>query len=185
VKPAHTASELVGAALLAALGVAFALGGLGYGVLNEQGRIGTGFMPFVAGVLLVFFGAVIAVETLAAARRTAAPAGEAAGERSQSLLELALSQDDTEQGVPDEEPEGRSVAAVFALALVAVLLIPFAGFLISFGLLLFVLVTFVEREGVVRGLVVSLVAVAVTWLLFQRLLGVPLPGGYPGLWLGG
>ena len=172
--------ELVGAALLVLLGVGFAVGGASYGIFNEEGRIGTGFLPFVSGGLMVVFGIAVAMETWLAARRAGSPDP---GDLEHDILALALKGDDDLAG-PAAEGQGRSVALVFALTLVAVLAIPFAGFLVSFAVLLFVLVTWVEREGAKRGLAISVAGVVFTYLIFEAFLKVPLPAGYPGLWLG-
>ena len=159
------APDLIGSALLVALGVAFAIGGTGYGVFGEGSRIGPGFMPLVAGVLLVVFGVMIGVE--AALRR-----GRVPSQRVQNM---------EQGGVEGEEEEGgRTVVVAFGLMLVTVLLIPVLGFLLSFGLLILALVTFVEREGWLRGILLSVSAIAVTWLTFVVLLEIPLPLGILG-----
>ena len=159
------APDLIGAALLAALGVAFAIGGTRYGVFGEGSRIGPGFMPLVAGVLLVVFGVIIGVQ--ATLHRGRVPSHAA--------------QNTQEGGVEGEEEAGASTVAVaFGLMLVTVLLIPVLGFLLSFGLLILALVTFVEREGWVRGLLLSVGAIAVTWLTFVVFLEIPLPPGILG-----
>ena len=162
--------DLIGAGLLATLGVAFATGGTGYGVFGEGSRIGPGFMPFVAGVLLVVFGVMIGVEALL--RRGRVP--------SRPLQ-------NTQEGDAEveEEESGRTVVVAFGLMLVTVLLIPVLGFLLSFGLLILALVTFVEREGWVRGILLSVGAITVTWLTFVVLLEIPLPPGILGELLGG
>jgi putative tricarboxylic transport membrane protein len=122
-------------------------------------------MPFVAGVLLVVFGVMIGVE--AALHRGRVP--------SRTLQNI-------EQGGVEGEEEGggRTVAVAFGLMLVTVLLIPVLGFLLSFGLLILVLVTFVEKEGWLRGILLSVSAIAVTWLTFVVLLEIPLPPGIFG-----
>jgi putative tricarboxylic transport membrane protein len=159
------APDLIGAGLLVALGVAFAIGGTEYGVFGEGSRIGPGFMPLVAGVLLVVFGVMIGVE--AALHRGRVP--------SQRVQNMGVG------GVAGEEEAGGSVVAVaFGLMLVTVLLIPVLGFLLSFGLLILALVTFVEREGWLRGILLSVSAIAVTWLTFVVLLEIPLPTGILG-----
>jgi putative tricarboxylic transport membrane protein len=157
------APDLIGSALLVALGVAFAIGGTGYGVFGEGSRIGPGFMPFAAGVLLVVFGVVIGVE---------AALGRVPSRPPQNM------QEGDAEG--DEEGSGRTVAVAFGLMLVTVLLIPVLGFLLSFGLLILALVTFVEREGWLRGILLSVSAIAVTWLTFVVLLEIPLPPGIFG-----
>ena len=176
----YLVNEFVGAALLVLVGLGFAVGGVYYGVFNEEGRIGPGFLPFASGMLMAVFGVAVAVETWAAVRRAARGEVEDEGD---DLLALALASDDEHAGA-GEEGAGRSVALVFALTLGAILLIPFIGFLVSFALLLFVLVTWVEREGVARGLAISAAGVVFTYLIFEAFLKVPLPSGYPGLWLG-
>jgi len=164
------APDLIGAGLLVALGVAFAIGGTRYGVFGEGSRIGPGFMPFVAGVLLVVFGVMIGVE--AALHRGRVPSHAARNTQ--------------EGGVEGEEEAGGSTVVVaFGLMLVTVLLIPVLGFLLSFGLLILALVTFVEREGWVRGILLSVTAITVTWLAFVVLLEIPLPPGIVGELLGG
>jgi len=162
--------DLIGAGLLAALGVAFAIGGTGYGVFGEGSRIGPGFMPFVAGVLLAVFGVMIGVE--AALHRGRVPSNTVEN----------MQEGGVEGG---EEAGGSTVAVAFGLMLVTVLLIPLLGFLLSFGLLILVLVTFVEREGWVRGILLSVGAIAVTWLTFVVFLQIPLPPGILGELLGG
>jgi putative tricarboxylic transport membrane protein len=163
------APDLIGAVLLVALGVAFAIGGQVYGVFGEGSRVGPGFMPFMAGVLLVVFGAMIGVE--AALHRGRVPSHAA---------------QNTQEGDAEveEEESGRTVAVAFGLMLVTVLLIPVLGFLLSFGLLILALVTFVEREGWVRGILLSVGAITVTWLTFVVFLKIPLPPGILGELLG-
>lgn len=151
------APDLIGAALLVALGAAFAIGSLaGYEVINDRGRIGTGFMPFATGLLLVLFGAMIGVEALLRGPRD-------------------------EEGGGGEDGSGRTVGFVFALTFAAILLIPVLGFVVSFGLLVFVLVWLVERGGLLLGAGMGIGAAAFTWLVFVFFLQIPLPGGIFGL----
>ncbi len=156
------APDLIGAGLLRALGIGFAAGGMSYGIFGEGSRIGPGFMPFAAGVLLVVFGAMIGVAGLL---RSVEPPGE-------------------EDGPPDEDAQGRSVGLAFGMMLVTILLIPVLGFLLSFGLLILTLITFVEGEGWMRGVLFSAGAVVVTWVTFVLLLDIPLPSGFLGQALG-
>lgn len=158
------APDLIGSAILVALGVGFAIGGIGYGVFGEGSRIGPGFMPFVSGVLLVVFGVVIGVEAMLHRGRASS---------------LRSMQEGDVEG--EEEGSGRTVAVAFGLMLVTVLLVPVLGFLLSFGLLILALVTFVEREGWLRGILLSVSAITVTWLTFVVLLEIPLPPGILGV----
>lgn len=159
------APDLVVSALLVALGAAFAGGAAsGFPLMGEGGRIGSGFMPFVAGVLLAVFGAMVGGEALL--RRRPEGAGEVEGEPG---------------GEGDEEEGSRyTVGVVFGLTLLAVLLIPVIGFLLSFGLLVFALVRFVEGGGWLLGVGMGVGSAVVTWLVFVLFLGIPLPMGIFG-----
>lgn len=160
------APDLIGAGILVALGVVFAVGALsGLEVIDERGRIGPGFMPFATGLLLALFGAMVGGGTLL--RREAEADGNAG-----------------EAEAPEDSEEGGSrytVGVVFGLTLVAVLLIPVLGFLVSFGLLVFAVITFVEREGPILGLGLGTGAAVLTWVVFVLFLQIPLPGGVFGI----
>jgi putative tricarboxylic transport membrane protein len=159
------APDLIGSGLLVAIGVAFAIGGAQHGVFGEGGRIGPGFMPFFAGSLLVVFAAMIGVGALRRAPGSSRPERDV-----RDIVEA-----DEEAGA------GRTVGLVFGLTLVAILLIPVLGFLISFGLLVFVLVRFVEGESILLGTAVGVGAVVVAWVVFVFFLQIPLPAGIFGL----
>ena len=51
-------------AVLAVVGVAAAIGGWAYGVLQENGQIGAGFLPFILGIALAALATVDVVQTL-------------------------------------------------------------------------------------------------------------------------
>lgn len=152
--------DLIGAGLLIALGAAFAIGATSYEVFGEGGRIAPGFMPFVTGVLMAVFGAMVGVE---------------------ALLRAPREQEDGEDGEDAETGTRRTVVLVFGALFVAVLLIPVLGFLLSFGLLVFGLIWYVEREGLLLGLGLGTGAAVLAWLVFGLLLQIPLPGGVLGL----
>lgn len=157
--------DLVGAVLFMAFGAAFAVGAAsGFPLMGEGGRIGSGFMPFVAGALLVVFAAMVGVEALL--RRQPEEAGE------------------PEDAADESDGEGGSrykVGVVFGLTLVAVLLTPVLGFLLSFGLLVFALVRFVEGGGWLLGVGMGVGAALITWLVFVLFLQIPLPMGIFGV----
>ena len=157
--------RFIGAGLLVALGAVFAAGSSGYGLFGSGGRIGPGFVPFATGVLLIAFGGFIGVQT----RRSGAEGA------SHELVEDEAQEQGAETG--GEEGSNRPVALVFGLTLVTILLAPVIGFLVSFGLLVLALVAFVERQNFLLGLALSVVATVLTWLVFARLLQVPLPQG--------
>jgi putative tricarboxylic transport membrane protein len=89
----------------------------------------------------------------------------------------AATQPDGDDVHEAQEISGKTVALVFALTLGAIAFIPLLGFLAPFAVLIFVLVTLVERQGWLRGVVLGIAASAVTWLVFVRLLQIPLPTG--------
>jgi putative tricarboxylic transport membrane protein len=167
--------DLIGAGLLIALGAAFAIGATQYGLFGEGGRIGPGFMPFAAGTLLIVFGTMIAAEGMLRSRRPSRPVRE---RRSYAVG------GGTAPAGGGEGAQGRSVAVAFGLMLITILLVPVLGFLVSFGLLILALVTFVEREGWLRGILLSVGSVAVTWLAFVEFFKIPLPSGIVGQLLG-
>ena len=151
--------DLIGAGLLMVLGAAFAVGAASnFQLFGEGGRIGSGFMPFAAGVLLVVFGAMVGGEALWGRRP-----------------------EDESGGGTGEVGSRYTVAVVFGLTLAAVLLIPVLGFLVSFGLLVFALVAFVEEGGLLFGAGMGIVAAFLTWLVFVFFLQIPLPGGFLGI----
>lgn len=170
--------DVVGGALLLALGAAFVVGSTNYELFGEGGRIGPGFMPFVAGVLLVVFGALVG--------------GGAAWRRGRHMQRVAGQEPETETQQGEREQDkgvgkggSRSVLFVFGLTLAAILFIPLFGFSLSFGLLVFALATVVERERLITALVLSGGATIIPWLLFSQLLNVPLPQGLFELVSGG
>jgi putative tricarboxylic transport membrane protein len=158
--------DLIGAGLLVALGAALSIGSVRYEIFTPEGRIGPGFMPFIVGILLVIFGGMVGVEAWWRRARATRERGEAVA--------------GGEEAAPN-----RTVVMVFASTLAAILLIPVLGFLASFGLLIFVLVRFVERGSYLSAILVSAGAVAVTWFVFERFLRIPLPQGVFGLVGGG
>lgn len=178
-------AELAVPLLLGATGIAAAVGGLGYGVTDDQGRVGTGFLPFATGAALVLLSlAELAGVVLRHSRPTAA------GDRLETLAEV-LTQSDQTQLAPAEpgvDALGRThtqrvriLVVVAGLFLGAVLLVPVLGFLLSFGGLLFVVTAFVERLGLLRSALVAVATVTVLWAVFVRFLSVPLPQGLLGV----
>lgn len=160
------APDLIGAGILVALGAVFAIGALsGLEVIDERGRIGPGFMPFATGLLLALFGAMVGGGALL--RREAEADGNA-GEA---------------EGSEDSEEEGSryTVAVVFGLTLAAILLTPVLGFLVSFGLLVFAIIRFVEGGSLLLGLGLGVGATVITWVVFVLFLQIPLPGGVFGI----
>lgn len=178
--------DLIISGVLVVIGLAMAVGGVGYHLLGKGGRIAPGFMPFVAGIALAVFSATVFAEALSSVRRaTAVEAPRPAA--AEPVRDGAA---DTEADAPAGDDLGasgrqqRRIAAVFAMTLVALLITPVTGFLVAFGLLIIALLWFVEREKPWIAGLIGCVAVLASWAVFVLLLQVPLPGGMLGL-LGG
>ncbi len=157
--------DIVGTILLVAIGAAFAVGGSGYGVFAAGGRIGPGFMPFMTGILVAAFGAMVGLEAI---RRPRHPEGDAP----ETLAAIAAA-----ETADESESSTKTVAIVFAMTLAAILLTTFAGFLPSFGLLVFALVRFVEKGSIISAAALGVGSAAAAWLVFVLFLQIPLPMG--------
>lgn len=154
---------------LTLLGVGALVGGLHYGLFADDGRVGPGMMPAVAGALLCVLGAVLTLRTLADSEAAGQPAGD------------------------EEDPEGldifgrtqperiRHLWIVFALLLLAILAVAGLGFLVSFGLFVLVVSVGVERRKPVTSLLIAVGACVLIYLVFELFLRVPLPTGLLGI----
>jgi putative tricarboxylic transport membrane protein len=146
--------EAVVWAVLVCLSVAMAAASFGYGITKDGGQVGPGFLPLVSGVALAVLSAVCLLQSV----RSAAPASE--------------------EGDPQRV---RTLWTVFAMLLGALLLVPLTGFLVAFGLLVFAVSAFVEKQRVVSAAGVAVAATLVIYAVFVLFLGVPLPGGLLGV----
>jgi hypothetical protein len=171
--------------LIAVLGASAVAGGLGYGALLEEGRIGPGFLPILAGATV----AVCAVLDLVSRVRKLRTAPAAAGVPGHPA-------DDTSTAVPRADGEvtaapesdvdifGRTqkqrnwmLVVVIAMTIATLVLVPFLGFLLSFGLLLIAVSVLVEKRKLLPSVLVTVVALAVAYGIFAVVLRVPLPVG--------
>lgn len=153
--------DLIGAAVLVVIGAAFVFGAVGFEVFGEGGRIGPGFMPFMSGALVAVFGAMVGAEAIWKSRRPD-----------------DMREEPEDQG--DETGSTRTVAAVFAMTLAAILLTGLAGFLPAFGLLVFALARFIEKGGVAVSAALGAGAAVAAWAVFVLFLQIPLPMGVFG-----
>jgi len=180
-------------AVLLVVGVVAAVVGRGYGVTvpEHNGEVGAGFLPAVAGVLLALFAGAEVLKDLRAARahrlahasasgasavRTGLPVGADLLVQA-PVQELLHEQEEVDIFGRTSAQRRKVLVAVSALLLATVLLVPVVGFLIAFGLMLFVISWRVERRRLVPALVTTVVVVAVTRLVFVNFLNVPLPSG--------
>jgi hypothetical protein len=79
------------------------------------------------------------------------------------------------------QERGRQLVTVFAALVVACLLVPVLGFLVSFFVLSLFISAIVERRGWIPSLIVSFLAVAAVYGIFVGFLDVPLPTGLLGI----
>jgi putative tricarboxylic transport membrane protein len=178
-------AEVAAFAVLSALGAAVVVSSFGYGILLEGNRIGPGFLPLVIGGLLLLLSGAQLVSRL----RTPHPqAAEAPG----WLVEAT----DVHLHPHADEPEEtdvlgrthayrvRQLRMVVAAVLVAIALVPFSGFLLTFGLLVLFITTYVERCRPLSAVAISLAAVGVVYAVFGLFLNVPLPTGLLDLVIG-
>jgi putative tricarboxylic transport membrane protein len=195
---------LIASAVLAVLGVAAVLGGLGYGVTVEGGEIGPGFLPVLSGGLVAVFAILDLVGRLRNRndlptqaelildtvddefedddlRGTVHPANDpgAASTSTQSIN--TLKRDAVDIFGRTQKQRNKMLAVVIGLVILTLLAVQVVGFLISFVLLLFVVAVFVERRSLLPSALVALVAGAVTYGIFVVLLRVPLPQGFLGI----
>ncbi len=76
---------------------------------------------------------------------------------------------------------GRQLVTVFVALVVACLLVPLLGFLVSFFLLSLFISAIVEKRGWIPSLIASFLAIAAVYGVFVGFLGVPLPTGLIGI----
>lgn len=165
--------DYVGALILVAIGAAFSILSVDYGILGDGSRIGPGFVPFVVGLLLVVFGAMIGWETRQARVHAMANPSESD----------TKSEPETDKEV--QYSTTKSVASVFGLLLIAVILAPILGFLLTFSILVFAILAGVEREHIGFSFAISLGIGVIAWLIFYEFMGIRLPSGISAPLFGG
>lgn len=163
-------SVLTAYVILIMIGAAFSLGAwLSYPLLLENGQVGPGLMPTVAGAALVLVGVLLVRQE----RRTG------------SVLEGDGAAVDTSAEDREERKRThRKLITVLGATVAAAALIPLLGLLPVMSLLVFSLSVFVERRPWWQALLVSIAAFAVAYLIFVVVLMTPLPFGIfnPDVW---
>ena len=169
-------------AVLAVVGVAAAIGGWAYGVLQENGQIGAGFLPFILGIALAALATVDVVQTLTR-REPVNIAEELTGveaEADAAAIDTVAEAPDVDSLGRTQRQRNRMLVMVIGMLFVALLLVPVLGLVLSLGLLVVAISTIVERRHILPALLVGAVAVGVIHLVFAELLGVPMPTGLIG-----
>lgn len=178
--------EVVAFALLTLTGVVVVLSSFGYGILLERNRIGPGFLPLVLGVLLAALGAAQLVSRL----RVPAP-GAAEHHHQAAPVPGAAALLEAEHETPPESDtdimgrsaryRARQLWMVMAAVAVTVVVVPYLGFLTSFGVLILFISIVVEGRRIVPAVLVTLAAIGVVYGVFAAFLNVPLPTGPLGI----
>jgi hypothetical protein len=158
-------------AVLSAVGAAFFLLSFDYNWSNpEDGAIGPGALPRVAGLLLLITG-------LALIRQEVRVGSTLEGD--------GLVAEDAAHTPEERRRIRRKLLVVGAAMLVTTaFLIPFLGLLPALSLLAFFLAAVVERQPLTRSAAMAAATLAVTYLIFDELLRIPLPYGIfdPAVW---
>lgn len=179
------------------LGVAAIITGIGYRAVLDNGQIGPGFMPLLAGVVVVIFALLDLVQVLtskqpesqlesaieedlalvAAERRQAFSSGTSGSADSPEEVQTAGVSDSDDDAPLDAKAQNVKFIKVIFVLFAAVALMPVLGFIIAFTAMMLTLTLWVERQPVLRSVIISVAAIAVMYSIFALLLSVPLPVG--------
>ena len=166
--------------ILALLGIGAVIGGLSYGVIEEDGLIGPGFLPTMAGALVAIFAIGDVIGRLRA-KPVMSEAELILGAEADAVLEEEVAaESDIDIFGRTQKQRSRMLVAVLLILIVTLLLVPLLGFIISFALMLLSIAVFVEKRKWLPALAVTAAALAVIYLIFVVLLRVPLPQGLIG-----
>ena len=125
------------------------------------GEPGPGLFPFLVCLMTIGFAALTVAFRIA-------------GIRQQSFL--------VEEEVTQVGPILWRKLAIYVAAILAwPLAMPTLGFVLSTAIALFAITRVAEQSGWIESAIVVVCAVALSWLVFDYLLGVPLPTGFPGI----
>lgn len=138
---------------------------LGYGVIDDDGRIDAGFLPVVTATIVAIAGVIDIVSRLRGVTKDSMP--------------KAVREDIDIFGRTQKQRD-RQLVLVIVLLVVALLLIDVLGFLLAFGALIVAVSFFVEKKKIVSTLLIASSSIFVAWLVFDQFLQVPLPNGIFG-----
>lgn len=184
--------EIVMGTILIVIGVVWAVGAGGYGLLGDGGRLAPGTLPFACGVALALTGVFITAKTVFGARKvsqadselnefeaiaatesgTGQPAPDLGGSVStKTIPPTQLSQAARIRALPATNP----VAAVLLFLAAGLLLMPVLGFAISIALVIVAILRFVEKQALRTSLMAGAITSLLGFLLFEVLFNLPLP----------
>ena len=178
-------ADVVGGGLIILVGAFFFINALEFGVFGAGGRLAPGAMPFFSGVFLSLCGLGIAVNGLlkpgAAEGEVPAQGSEPADASTDAEVDASAATDadidDTSEemiGSEANERVGKSLI-VLAAATAATWFASRIGFLLAFALMVFGLLTVLERERMWRAAIVAVGTFAFAWFVFDFFLNIPLP----------
>ena len=158
-------------AAIAAIGLFAAVYGRQYGMTTEDGEVGPGMVPVVAGSLLGLLGLVLLVRHL-----------RAAGLRGAGATNVRTPGDADDRDIlgRTDADRVRHLWIVFGLLFLTINLVVVLGLVVAFGLFVLVVFAAVERRPLVPSLVVAACACAFIQVVFGTFLRVPLPAGVFG-----
>lgn len=177
-------SDIVGTALLAALGATAGVLGYGYRMFDDDGHVGAGFLPTVTGAFIL----VAALAEIARMYLAAPPAGTGSLLEGVDRIEQRAAQATAAAHEEQRDTFGRTarqrsraIVAVFGILLGALLLVPVIGLLLALGAMVLAVTLGVERKPVLPAALTTVGVVAAAYLIFVVALGVPTPTGLLGL----
>lgn len=172
--PSALTGERLFAGGIGVAGVIAVAEGLSYGVIRDDGIIGPGFLPVLAGSLLVLLSLAIIRSTFRHDdSETILDYVEGLAE--QSRLEAEAEGDVTAATVA--EGSQRSAVFVFVGIGVSLVVAQWLGLILALSALVFCVLFFIEKTGLVRAVIGTLVMGFGTWLVFAHYLEVPLAFG--------
>jgi hypothetical protein len=179
--------------IAAAAGIAIAVAGISYGLSNVTG-VGAGFFPLVAGGAITLGAALWAFQLIGSARlrrHAATAAAPGAEDRHPTSFDAdrvdpptdtalgvlvvdGIDEEDDHIALPDRAGVLRVALVAVALVLAAVLL-PILGYLLTMMLMLFAVMTLVSARRWWLALIVAAGVAIASRFVFEDLLGTALP----------
>lgn len=128
---------------------------------------GPGFFPILSGVGIAFCGALILIENKYKSIQT----------------------EEEKEGVEDSDLESNLINMVelknliytIGISILILIVTPFIGLLCSTGLAVIILIRKLGEESIIKSIVIGVVTTLVLFVLFRKILGVPLPSSYIGI----
>lgn len=156
-------------AAVTAIGAFAALYGRQYGLTNEEGEVGPGMIPVIAGGLLFALGLAMLLRHLLSVDGAAPDdPSDPDGEDERDILGRT------------NADRVRHLWVVFGLLFLTINLVGILGLVVALGLFVLVVFVAVERRPVLPSVTIAVCACAFTQVVFGTFLRVPLPEGIFG-----